>query len=188
MTTTFPLVQPVLTIPLPDGIRWDFSAGEGLALLSTELEVPWGYQHLHRALGGGRKWLGAPCPAQPRGIHTSSSCIQSQRALTCPSDHPGCWRRSGAKSWIHPSSSLACQRGRRAESGSDEDTVVSKHTESCRRFSGLIPALVLSSSWGSPSWDKSCWPKDLGFCSSGFLGIRAQERSGAHRTLCQRLP
>lgn len=179
------LVQPVL----PDGIRWDFGAGEGLAVLSMELEVPWGCQHLHHALGGDRKLLGAPCPAQPQGIHTSSS-----------------WHPEAARSDLSLRSSrlleeissqeldppFLASEGKGEQSQGQMRTLRFANTPRAEAASlGPIPALALSSSWGSPSWDKYCWPKNLGACSSGFFvhqgSAAPQEHAGSHRTLCQRL-
>lgn len=135
--------------------------------------------------------------AQPsHGEFTAlAAASRSQRALTCPSHHPGCRRRSGAKNWIHPSSILACQRERRAQSGSNEDAVVSKHTESCGASLGLTPALALRAAGAVPAQTNIVGPKTLGFvlqefCESGLSSTDSapQEHPGSHRPLCQRLP
>lgn len=117
--------------------------------------------------GAGNCWV--PHAQPSHGEFTPlAAASQSQQALTCPSDHPGCWRRSAAKSLIYPFSILACQRERRAESGSYEDAVVSNTLRAAAASLGLVPALALSSSRGCPRWDKYCWPKDPGPCPSGF--------------------
>lgn len=61
------LEQPVLTSPLPDDNKWDFSTAEGFSLLSTGRNVTWGCRHFERALRGEGNWLGSPCRARPAG-------------------------------------------------------------------------------------------------------------------------
>lgn len=145
--------------------------------------------------GAGNCWV--PHAQPSHGEFTfPAAATQNQRALTCPSDHPGCWKRSGAKSWIHPSlDTLGCQRERRAESGSHEDTVVSKHTESCSSFSGSHPYPGPQQQLGLPQLGQILLPQSPWAL---FFRIFVTQGSAAPtqllrniqdlRTLCQRLP
>lgn len=66
------LQQSVLTSLLPNGIKWDFSAEEGFAVLSMGLNITWGYQHFKFAGRGAGNWLGAE--VSPQAIRASRSC------------------------------------------------------------------------------------------------------------------